>query len=67
MKYQLPSTLTICTLLMLCLGCQGANETAPPTAASEGGQQNGEQATDQEGGTAADHAAASRNLSLIHI
>ena len=61
MKYNSLITLTICTLLTSCLGCQGANETTSSTAASREGQQSGEQATDQDGGTAADHAAASRN------
>ena len=57
MKYNSLVTLTICTLLILYLGCQGANETTPSTAASREGQQSG----DQDGGTAADHATASRN------
>ena len=61
MKYNSLITLTICTLLILYLGCQGANETTSSSAASREGQQSGEQATDQDGGTAADHAAASRN------
>ena len=61
MKYNSRITLTICTLLILCLGCQGANETTQSTEASQGDQQSSQQATDQDGGTAADHAAASRN------
>ena len=61
MKYNSRITLAICMLLTLCLGCQGANETTSSLASSQEGQQSGEQATDQENGTAADHAAASRN------
>ena len=52
MKYNSRITLTICMLLTLCLGS--------PTESSVAASQKGDPKTDQKGGTAVDHADASR-------